>query len=41
MELQEGLRALLAKQPGLHIAGEIVWKIEMPVRGARRMRIAR
>ncbi|WP_020638162.1 cytochrome P450 [Amycolatopsis balhimycina] len=38
-ELQEGLRALLAKLPGLHIAGDIVWKIEMPVRGAQRMPI--
>ncbi|WP_146073640.1 cytochrome P450 [Amycolatopsis sp. CA-126428] len=39
VELQEGLRALLAKLPGLHIAGDIVWKIEMPVRGAQRMPI--
>ena len=37
VELQEGLRALLRKLPGLHIAGDIVWKIEMPVRGAQRM----
>jgi cytochrome P450 len=39
IELQEGLRAPLGKLPGLHIAGDIVWKIEMPVRGARRMPI--
>jgi cytochrome P450 len=39
VELQEGLRALLGKLPGLHIAGDVVWKIEMPVRGAQRMPI--
>jgi cytochrome P450 len=36
-ELQEGLRALVSKLPGLRVAGEIEWKVEMPVRGARRM----
>jgi cytochrome P450 len=39
VELQEGLRALLGKLPNLHTVGEIVWKIEMPVRGAQRMPI--
>ena len=39
VELQEGLRALVRKLPGLRIAGEIEWKVEMPVRGARRMPI--
>lgn len=39
VELQEGLRALLTKLPGLRVAGEIDWKIEMPVRGPRRMPI--
>ncbi|TDV52124.1 cytochrome P450 [Actinophytocola oryzae] len=33
MELQEALRVLLAELPGLHLAGEIVWKTEMLVRG--------
>lgn len=37
VELQEGLRALVSKLPGLRVAGEIEWKVEMPVRGARRM----
>jgi cytochrome P450 len=37
VELQEGLRALLSKLPGLRTAGEIEWKVEMPVRGPRRM----
>ncbi|WP_336159273.1 cytochrome P450 [Amycolatopsis sp. VC5-11] len=39
VELQEGLRALLTKLPGLRIAGEIEWKVDMPVRGPRRMPI--
>lgn len=39
VELQEGLRALLGKLPGLHIAGDVEWKVEMPVRGAQRMPI--
>lgn len=33
MELQEALRALLTELPGLHVSGEIVWKMEMLVRG--------
>jgi cytochrome P450 len=37
VELREGLRALLSKLPGLRIDGQVVWKIEMPVRGAQRM----
>jgi cytochrome P450 len=37
VELQEGLRALLSKLPGLRVAGQIDWKIDMPVRGPRRM----
>jgi cytochrome P450 len=40
VELQEGLRALLSGMPTLRVAGEVVWKIEMPVRGAQRMPIA-
>jgi cytochrome P450 len=36
-ELQEALRVLLARLPGLHHAGEVVWKTEMLVRGARAM----
>lgn len=39
VELQEGMRALLSKLPNLRIDGDIVWKIEMPVRGAQRMPI--
>jgi cytochrome P450 len=39
VELQEGLRALLAKLPGLHVDGQIEWKVEMPVRGPRLMPI--
>ncbi|MGW4210818.1 cytochrome P450 [Lentzea sp. NPDC004789] len=37
IELQEGLRALLGGLPGLHVEGDVMWKIEMPVRGAQRM----
>lgn len=33
MELQEALRVLLTELPGLHLAGDIVWKSEMLVRG--------
>jgi cytochrome P450 len=33
MELQEALRVLLAELPGLHLAGDVVWKSEMLVRG--------
>jgi cytochrome P450 len=39
IELQEGLRALITRLPGLRVAGEIEWKIDMPVRGPRRMLI--
>jgi cytochrome P450 len=39
VELQEGLRALVTKLPGPRIAGEVVWKVEMPVRGPRLMPI--
>jgi cytochrome P450 len=34
MELQEALRTLLRELPGLHLAGDVVWKSEMLVRGA-------
>lgn len=34
MELQEALWTLLRELPGLHLAGDIVWKSEMLVRGA-------
>jgi cytochrome P450 len=37
MELQEALRVLLRRLPGLHIAGDIEWKSQMLVRGAARM----
>jgi len=33
MELQEALRALLGKLPGLRLAGDVRWKQEMLVRG--------
>jgi len=33
MELQEALRALLLELPGLRLAGDVVWKKEMLVRG--------
>jgi cytochrome P450 len=33
MELQEALRVLLLELPNLHVAGDIVWKTEMLVRG--------
>ncbi|MBP2478261.1 cytochrome P450 [Crossiella equi] len=39
MELQEGLRALLAKMPGLHLTGDVVWKTQMIVRGPKSMPI--
>ncbi len=39
LELQEGLRALLRDLPGLHLAGDIVWKTQMLVRGPRSMPI--
>ena len=37
LELQEALRALLSKLPTLKVAGDIVWKSEMMVRGPRTM----
>ncbi len=40
VELQEGLRVLLDRLPGLRLAGDIVWKTQMLVRGPRTMPIA-
>lgn len=37
VELQEALRALVLHMPGVHVAGDIVWKTEMLVRGPRSM----
>jgi cytochrome P450 len=37
LELQEALRALLSELPGLKLAGDITWKSQMIVRGARTM----
>jgi cytochrome P450 len=37
LELQEALEALLAKLPTLKLAGDIVWKTQMLVRGPRSM----
>ncbi|MEV0278866.1 cytochrome P450 [Streptomyces sp. NPDC050610] len=37
LELQEALRALILRLPGLRITGDIVWKTEMLVRGPRSM----
>ncbi|HST86296.1 MAG TPA: cytochrome P450 [Kineosporiaceae bacterium] len=37
VELQEALRVLLAKLPNLSLAGDIVWKTAMIVRGPRTM----
>ncbi|MFF8387822.1 cytochrome P450 [Streptomyces kanasensis] len=37
LELQEALRALLTRFPDLHLAGDIVWKNQMLVRGPREM----
>ncbi|MDK9497551.1 cytochrome P450 [Streptomyces katrae] len=39
MELQEALGALLVRFPGLKVVGDVVWKSEMLVRGARVMPI--
>jgi cytochrome P450 len=39
LELQEALRALATELPGLHLAGDIVWKTQMLVRGPRSMPI--
>ncbi|MEU3711673.1 cytochrome P450 [Streptomyces catenulae] len=35
LELQEALGALIARFPGLHVAGDVQWKTEMLVRGPR------
>ena len=37
LELQEALRALLTELPGLKLAGDIMWKTKMIVRGPRTM----
>lgn len=37
VELQEAVRGMTAALPGLHLAGEVVWKNEMLVRGPRVM----
>ncbi|MER8001492.1 cytochrome P450 [Streptomyces sp. NPDC095613] len=37
VELQEALRALLTRLPGLRLAGDVVWKDQMLVRGPRTM----
>ena len=39
LELQEALRTLVTELPGLHLAGDIVWKTQMIVRGPRSMPI--
>ncbi|WP_405639784.1 cytochrome P450 [Streptomyces uncialis] len=40
MELQEAVGALLARFPGLRLAGDVTWKSEMLVRGPRVMPVA-
>ena len=40
VELQEALRALASRLPGLRLAGEPGWKSEMFVRGIRRLPVA-
>ncbi|MFH8790289.1 cytochrome P450 [Streptomyces roseoverticillatus] len=40
LELQEALRALVLRLPGLRPAGDVVWKTEMLVRGPRSMPVA-
>jgi cytochrome P450 len=37
LELQEALRALVTRLPGLKLAGDVVWKTQMLVRGPRSM----
>ncbi|MFI1972027.1 cytochrome P450 [Streptomyces cinnamoneus] len=37
LELQEALRALILRMPGIHVVGDIVWKTQMLVRGPRSM----
>ncbi|MFI7276991.1 cytochrome P450 [Streptomyces sp. NPDC049879] len=39
LELQEGLGALITRFPGLRLAGEVLWKEELLVRGPRAMPI--
>ncbi|MEU4671661.1 cytochrome P450 [Amycolatopsis sp. NPDC023774] len=39
LELQEALKALTREMPDLHLAGDIVWKTQMLVRGPRSMPI--
>ncbi|SFW71498.1 cytochrome P450 [Amycolatopsis australiensis] len=39
LELQEALRALVTEMPRIHLAGDIVWKTQMLVRGPRSMPI--
>jgi cytochrome P450 len=40
VELQEALRGLLTRMPDLRLAGDVVWKTEMMVRGPRAMPVA-
>ncbi|ROP41061.1 cytochrome P450 [Saccharothrix texasensis] len=40
LELREALHALLRDLPGLHLAGEVVWKTRTLVRGPRSMPVA-
>jgi len=40
LELQEALGALLARLPNLSVAGDIVWKTQMLIRGPRTMPVA-
>ncbi len=40
LELQEAIGGLLRRLPGLRLAGDIVWKAEMQVRGPRIMPVA-
>ncbi|MGG2464691.1 cytochrome P450 [Streptomyces sp. RGM 3693] len=35
LELQEAISALIARFPGLHVAGDVEWKTQMLVRGPR------
>ncbi|MCC5037079.1 cytochrome P450 [Streptomyces sp. WAC 00631] len=39
LELQEALRALILRFPGLHAAGDVEWKTQMIVRGPRTLPI--
>lgn len=40
LELQEGLRVLLDRLPSLRLAGNVVWKTQMLVRGPRTMPVS-